>query len=67
MPGESLSACAFLAVMLTLQAGAGPLDFAQARPCGAGFVREGDAIVCTAREVNVRGSTKPQKVAGASW
>ena len=67
MPGESLSACAFLAVMLTLQAGAEPLDFAQARPYGAGFVREGDAIVCTAQEVNVRGSTKPQKVAGASW
>lgn len=59
-----LAAVAFLAV---LHVGAEPLDPKNARPYGAGFSLEDDVFVCTAKEVKLRGSTKPQKAAGASW
>ena len=59
-----LAAVAFLAA---LHLGAEPLDFKDARPYGAGFSLEGDMLVCTAREVKLQGSTKPQKAAGVWW
>lgn len=63
----SKACLAAVALLAALHLGAEPLDFKNARSYGAGFSLEGDVFVCTAKEVKLRGSTKPQKAAGVWW